>query len=536
MATVAPPTLEHFGQPMTVSIYGVAVDDFGVGLPRISVSVLSDQSTLATTNTDEKGEFSFPNLAVKVGFHSLRAAGREFIPAAEQFTLTYEMDNTSITTIVRLEQARRTAADEARHQTAMKLEEKERTEQEARLRQVIEIASSQPGQPIPSNKEELASYLKILGLPAGQLDQLLAAADRLGELQKIQAQKSPSEASESTQSTTSPHDAKYIRLQVLFATDRNRQLDSDPRRMFGSARSSRESTYFGVCEVSVPNRHRIGKLERPSIFKLQFYEDPEKHIILQKSELWEGDFFYNRVSTGATTSPNHDVFVFIHGYCVTFQEAILRTAQIAVDLDFSGVPICFSWPSRGTYSGYFSDEATIEWSTPHLVEVVRKIAQLSGVRTIHLIAHSMGNRALVHCLDHLAQGFGNTSTAQINQVILAAPDIDAGVMVQLGERVTRVGKRTTLYASSNDRPLVISRQFHGYARAGDIGDAIYINENIDTVDASAIPVDIFGHSYYGSSRTVLHDIYELFRNGTPPPRFGLQKASQRNKLYWIFRP
>ena len=39
------------------------------------------------------------------------------------------------------------------------------------------------------------------------------------------------------------------------------------------------------------------------------------------------------------------VFVFVHGFNVSFENALRRTAQIAYDLNFDGAPFLFSWPS-----------------------------------------------------------------------------------------------------------------------------------------------------------------------------------------------
>ena len=36
--------------------------------------------------------------------------------------------------------------------------------------------------------------------------------------------------------------------------------------------------------------------------------------------------------------------VFVHGYNTAFDYAVYRTAQIAYDLKFDGVPFLFSWP------------------------------------------------------------------------------------------------------------------------------------------------------------------------------------------------
>ena len=40
-------------------------------------------------------------------------------------------------------------------------------------------------------------------------------------------------------------------------------------------------------------------------------------------------------------SPRKDAFVFIHGFNVAFEDAVMRTAQIAYDLGFDGAPILY---------------------------------------------------------------------------------------------------------------------------------------------------------------------------------------------------
>lgn len=483
MATAAPPVLEHHGEPIQVSIFGAVIDEFGSGVQSASVNVLYGDLTLAHSTSKQDGQFSFADLEVKVGFHSIRASCPDYDPAEERVALTHEMNGSSMTLVLRL--------------------------------QPKDLAFAEPP------KQELPWPLSPSDLDQA-LDQACEVLPDAG-------------AGETVRVLKSTENAKYVQIRVFFATDRSRQIYSDPREVFANLRSPDGVVSFGLCDVSIPNRHRIGQIETPSIFKFQFREDPNKHIILKSCEVWEAEKFYEEISASASASSRRDVFFFVHGYCVTFPEAIQRTAQMAFDLDFSGAPVCFSWPSQGKYSGYPTDEASIEWSIPHLFEILQKTAALSGVKTIHLIAHSMGNRALVRCLEKFA-GTSGVSGAQFSQIIMAAPDIDADVFLQLADAVTGVGKRTTMYVSSNDAPLKMSKQFHSYPRAGEIGDEIIIRPELDTVDASAVPADILGHSYYGKSRTVLSDVYELLKNGTPPPRFGLQQAFCVDKRYWIFRP
>jgi esterase/lipase superfamily enzyme len=75
---------------------------------------------------------------------------------------------------------------------------------------------------------------------------------------------------------------------------------------------------------------------------------------------------------------------------------------------------------------YTSDEATAGgYSTEDIVQLLKQI-RLTGAERIHMIAHSMGNRLIIDALQTLVdQGFNKDFL--YNQVILAAPDIDAEV-------------------------------------------------------------------------------------------------------------
>src|SRR5581483_4228092 len=111
---------------------------------------------------------------------------------------------------------------------------------------------------------------------------------------------------------------------------------------------------------------------------------------------------YENLAATIGESENRQALVFIHGYNVTFNDAVRRTAQIAYDLAFDVTPILYSWPSQGKLHGYPADENTIEWTVPQLTVFLTELAQAAGATTIHLVAHSMGNRALVKALERLA--------------------------------------------------------------------------------------------------------------------------------------
>jgi len=333
--------------------------------------------------------------------------------------------------------------------------------------------------------------------------------------------------------TTQPN---YHVVRVFYATDRELTGSSEPGNYYSPKRSEDGSLHFGSLDVSVPVDHHMAEIERPSIWHLEFREDPEKHLVLLKVLQEPETQFFQDVAAQVDSSPDRDAFVFVHGYANTFEEAAWRTAQLAYDLGFEGAPILYSWPSRGEVGAYPADEATIDWTTPHLKAFLEKIASVSHARTVHLIAHSMGNRALTNALVSIAAERSSIPPL-FKQILLAAPDIDAGVFRQLAENFPRLADRITLYASSKDKALIASRKFHRSPRAGDSGKAITIVSKVDTIDATAVDTGLFGHSYYADNRSILSDIFSLIRTGDPPDkRFGMRAAHLNQMTYWQFRP
>jgi esterase/lipase superfamily enzyme len=147
------------------------------------------------------------------------------------------------------------------------------------------------------------------------------------------------------------------------------------------------------------------------------------------------------------------------------------------------------------------DETNVRWATPHLTRFLKDLRERSGAKRIHLIAHSMGNRALVEALERLREG---PSPTPFNQVVLAAPDIDAETFRDdIAPRILPASSRVTLYASSKDSALLASKAFHGYARAGDSGEKAVVVDGMDTIDVSTVSST---HSYIGDNGFVLDDL------------------------------
>jgi len=226
-----------------------------------------------------------------------------------------------------------------------------------------------------------------------------------------------------------------------------------------------------------------------------------------------------------------------HGFNVTVSEAAKRTAQIAYDMQFSGIPFLFSWPSQGNAYSYITDTAVVRMSGRRLLDVLKRVVAESGASRIHLIAHSMGNRAMTDALELFALEHKDTLPA-FEQLLLTAPDLDAGLFREMLRTIQPVAARTTLYASNNDWALTVSRQLHGDApRAGQGGKDIVTLQDVDSIEMSALGDDMLAHSYFANDPSALTDILSLFwRDAPPDKRCGLQAASGDRGSYWQFDP
>lgn len=299
---------------------------------------------------------------------------------------------------------------------------------------------------------------------------------------------------------------------------------------------------YGKCTISVPlpKNRQAGELSRPvSVWIFEAPENPEKHFMLrQVKEHADKEEFYNSLSGQLSLSDSGAALLFIHGYNVSFEDAIFRTAQLAVDLKFPGTPIAFCWPSYADPIKYTFDEQNAEVSVPALREVLQDLAARSGAKHIHVIAHSMGNRVLAGALRSMDPSLQMKNKEVFRELVLAAPDIDSRVFQsQMLPYITRNVQHCTLYASARDRALLMSRAFHNFQRLGETEPDLLVSDGIDTIDASLVDTSLLGHSYIGDAQSIVADLHALVVSGKRPlERPGLQTLQQNALRYWSIKP
>jgi esterase/lipase superfamily enzyme len=331
-----------------------------------------------------------------------------------------------------------------------------------------------------------------------------------------------------------PGEEGFTRVKLYYATDRARTGDRSPSSFYGGDRS--DGLELGELEVSVPNTHVPGKIEKPSIWTFDFREDPERHIVLQSVTPMPQDTVFAHMRSHLGETGSDEAFVFVHGFNVSFEGAAKRAAQIARDMNFDGLPIVYSWPSRNSIFSYIADTAVVNLSGRRLLGFLEDVVRQSGAKRIHLIAHSMGNRALTDALELYAVMHRGEPPA-FDQVLFTAPDLDAGLFKAMAKTIRPVARRLTLYTSDHDWALAVSRRLHGdMPRAGQSGKEILLSDDFDSVDMSLVGEDMLAHSYFANNPSALTDILSLFWRDTPPrDRCGMV-APQSERGWWLYSP
>ncbi|MDZ4849805.1 MAG: alpha/beta hydrolase [Pirellulaceae bacterium] len=296
--------------------------------------------------------------------------------------------------------------------------------------------------------------------------------------------------------------------------------------------------HLGVSDVTLPPNHQRGVIERPSVFSFEFTEREDRHVIVQRIEEMDVDSYFDSLRDRISFSPDQSALIYIHGYNVEFEEALHRTAQLSHDIQFDGAPILYSWPSNGQLVRYRRDESNVEWSAAHLELFLADVHKRSGVKRLHVIAHSMGNRALVGALQLLQLKYPYEQP-MLSQVILAAPDLDTEVFRdRYASAVHTCASQVTLYASATDRALLASVKLNGFQRLGLTSNPQPTVAGVDLVDVTPVDTSLLGHSYYGSHPLMIRELKSLIHDGVSPEKRNwlTTLADQRMPPLWRFVP
>jgi len=293
----------------------------------------------------------------------------------------------------------------------------------------------------------------------------------------------------------------------------NRKPDAD-RPGYTDQRDNQ--VHYGKLTVFVPKSHQLGSIKSPHWYYRALGKDGLEVEWEEFVRFSKDDFVKDiRKELDKMQKDEKVILVYIHGYNVDFEKAAIRTAQLSEDLSINGIAAFYSWPSKGDLTGYLADEATVEASEDYLYEFLYFIADKQdemGARNVHIIAHSMGNRALLRALNRLETE--KNGKHRFGKIFLAAPDVDSDVFKSLARVYPKIASGTTLYISPKDVAMKGEAEFiHQDLRVG--YPPVTIMEGIETVSFEG-KTDLltFGHLYYADPIVLCH-LYEKIHGVTP---------------------
>ena len=282
---------------------------------------------------------------------------------------------------------------------------------------------------------------------------------------------------------------------VLFATDRAQE-------------SSQTLTFSGEMNLST-NRMTYGaKCEDPVNGATVICETPlwfpgELPATIGKAEFMDG-----------IKAAHSDVVLFVHGFNFSFDESTQIAVRLVQRARIQAVPVAYSWPSESRFSAYGVDYDRNEWTIEHLAQFIQDLVNaLPDGAVLHIVAHSMGNRALLWALAGL-----NLPAQRLGQLVMIAPDVDAEIFKDL---VLRSGpfRRKTLYVSNRDFALRAASLLRPNApRTGDARKQYVVVKGLDTIDMSPMKVGASGHSVYNYSQLMFDDLGAVLKDEDPRAR------------------
>lgn len=299
-------------------------------------------------------------------------------------------------------------------------------------------------------------------------------------------------------STVSGAQGEPNRVALFVASTRRGESGSDD----GHAR-------YSLTAIGVPLAHQPGLVERPSFGGA----DRARHFtVLSKTTMDESEFYTQVAShVSGRVGVSRDILLYVHGFNTNLDEARFRLAQIVADGGFSGVPVLFTWNSRGGLFNYETDKEAATVSRDALESVMLSLARTPGVGRVHILAHSMGAWLSMEALRAVSISGHPDLDGRLGQVMLANPDIDLSVFRQQVARVDP--SHVSIFVANNDRALSISSRIAGARPRLGAMDPEKPEEKaeldrlgVSVHDISSFSTDFIGHGAFAEAPDVVRRI------------------------------
>ncbi|MEO0773012.1 MAG: alpha/beta fold hydrolase [Pseudomonadota bacterium] len=243
--------------------------------------------------------------------------------------------------------------------------------------------------------------------------------------------------------------------------------------IFGEERP--EGLNFLSLDVSIPPTHQPGNIEWPD-----GPPDAATDFVMTDSQVYQNA--PQMIAAMRAARPTRETLVYVHGYNVTFSDAVYRFAQIRTDFGFKNNGVVFSWPSAGDLRGYAYDRDSVLYSRDDFEAVLNALTVQSG-GTVSILGHSMGSHLVMETLRQAALRGNRGMLDRVSSVVLMSPDIDMDVFRRQALAIGTLPDPFLIFVSQQDRALNLSSLLTGFKpRLGVIDN----REALDGLDVQVI--------------------------------------------------
>ena len=258
--------------------------------------------------------------------------------------------------------------------------------------------------------------------------------------------------------------AEQGEYRFFYATNRAPGADdSELAQRFTSQRHDQLS--FGSFDATIQPSLGLGMLVNPT----EWLQNEE--IRLDNVDTLAQVDFVDQLQKQVANSPHHALLIVLHGFREGYESALRKTAFLGHVLDINAPLLLFDWPGdQGSgLRPYRRAREVANASGAELASTLQLVVRDVQPEHVWIVANSMGAQVVVDAFSLLYQDkeFADLDR-EINHVVLTAPDIDHQQFNQQFKReLSALAEHLTVYVSSNDRALLVSRLVNRGRRRGE---------------------------------------------------------------------
>ena len=265
----------------------------------------------------------------------------------------------------------------------------------------------------------------------------------------------------------------------FYVTNRRLRADDGPlEERFGNKRE--RVLKFGFFDTEIAPTLGLGMIINPT----DWFQNEE--IQLKQVHSLDQSEFITQLRQQVQASPLRSILINVNGFRERFPSALRKTAFLSHVLDINSPVLVFDWPGDqgSTPRGYRRAQRIAGESGAELAQTLGLIIRQVQPDRLWLVANSMGGEVVVHAFSILYQEADLADAeVEIEDVVLTAPDVDREEFNnQFKQEIAALARNLTVYVSSNDRALLISRVIN---RGRRLGEATLNPRNPDQFEEAA---------------------------------------------------